>query len=171
MRRRARDHREDTAAVVSWALVAVAWVGDEAVRDIPQAWRTVGECEGGGSWQYGSVFQEDKVMTCPRCHGLLHRDDDGLLWCWACSRVANAPPLMPVDLWRGGPQPAPLERKERSGNHGPRKPVPPYPVREDDTSWASITKKAQATYREQLRRIVVGKATGKQSVAGSGGSD
>lgn len=92
------------------------------------------------------------MMTCPRCRGLLRLDDDGLLVCRACGRVANPPPLMLVDKWPGGVQPPPQKPKPRSGNHEAKPPRPTRWDAENRGAWTS-------------RRVVVEKPDGKTFVA------
>lgn len=102
-------------------------------------------------------------MTCPRCRGLLLRDGEGLLVCSACTRVANPPPIGPVEKWPGGVQPAPTPPKPKFGNHAAKPPAPSHVWHEALTpsQWRRLM-----AAKEMVRRPAVGpKSKGKTHVA------
>lgn len=130
-------------------------------------------------------------MTCPRCRGLLRRDDDGVLVCWACGRATGLPPFppaVPSGLTPFRDVPAALPEVERKTQHAAiLRALLAYP---GDTQQQiaervgvarstvglvagryrlgkrfAVPTEAKATYREQQRRLVVGKPEGKMHVA------
>lgn len=98
---------------------------------------------------------------------MLRRDESGpepwLFVCVACGREADPPPIMPVDKWPGGVQPAIYVPKPRYGNHRAKPPSPDHVWRETFTP--SQWRRLMAT-KEAVRRPAVGpKSKGKTYVA------
>ena len=110
--------------------------------------------------------------SCPHCHGLLRREDDGRTVCRICAREHNPPPVYPSPQWPNGVQPLPMAVKPHGSNpQAVFPPAPSHPWREESGAHWANTEAAQVTLAEKRRR---GKAMaegrqGKQRVAPVGG--